>query len=119
MNGIEVPEWLASQTTNQINPKEFAKIKNVEVRREFVRKIGMERILEHIPHKMLDKQGNYNLLLIDLGDEVGNWPYLKMLNPSIGCWHLECVSQECTTIQEAINFRASKLKSLKGNWKPS
>ena len=57
--------------------------------------------------------------MIDLKGETGKWPYLKMKNPSIGCYHLECVAQECKTVQEAINFRASGLKNLMGkDWNP-
>jgi len=42
---------------------------------------------------------------IDLGGATGKWPYLKMLNPSIGVWHMECVSKDCKTVKQAITFR--------------
>ena len=118
LNGVVVPQWLAEKPHREIPAKKFAEIENVEVRREFVRKVGIERIALELGGKVLDKSGDYELLAVDLGEEVGTWPYLKMLNPSIGCWHLECVSQECGSVQEAINFRASNLKALKGDWKP-
>ncbi len=36
---------------------------------------------------------------------TGKWPYLKMLNPSIGVWHMECVDRSCKTVKDAIKWR--------------
>jgi len=118
LNGVLVPQWLAETEANQINPRKFAEIENAEIRREFVRKIGVERIAQHCGAELLDTMGDYQLIRIDLGGETGAWPYLKMQNPSIGVWHLECVGRECQTVQQAINFRASRLKTLRGDWQP-
>ena len=119
LNGVTVPQWLVENKWNDIDCHEFPKILNVEVRREFVRKVGIERISSMLGAKSLDKSGTYELLMIDLGGNTGKWPYLKMLNPSIGVWHLECVPKEIKTVQQAINFRASQLKHLNGdNWSP-
>lgn len=119
MNGVLTPQWLAETPAQEIDPKKFAEIKNAEVRREFVRKVGVERIVQQVGAEIVDTQGDYSLLLVDLGGDTGVWPYLKMRNPSIGCWHLECVDKSCATVQAAINFRASRLKSLGGdNWNP-
>ena len=105
LNGVRVPEWLAVQRDTDIDPMMFAKLDNAEVRREFVRKIGIERIAHALGGKTLDTQGTYSLIEIDLGGETGKWPYLKMLNPSIGVWHLECVDRTCRTVDAALNFR--------------
>ncbi|MCY3018341.1 MAG: hypothetical protein NTW87_04815 [Planctomycetota bacterium] len=43
-------------------------------------------------------------LLLDLGDRRMR-PYLKMLNPSIGTWHVEGVTPSCTTVLEALAWR--------------
>ena len=118
LNGVRVPKWLAVGDAKKISPAKFAKLDNVEIRREFIRKVGMERIAKELGTKSLDTQGDYELLMIDLGGDTGEWPYLKMKNPSLGCWHLECVEKEAKTVQDAINFRASRLKSLDGDWKP-
>ncbi|GAG45719.1 unnamed protein product, partial [marine sediment metagenome] len=67
---------------------------------------------------LIDKQDNYEVILVNLGARVGEWPYLKMLNPSIGVWHLECLDSRCRTVQDAINFRASRLRSLHKDWNP-
>ncbi len=44
------------------------------------------------------------MLVLDLGDGRTR-PYLKMLNPSIGVWHVEGVAPAVRTVQEALNFR--------------
>ena len=105
LNGVRVPQWIAETPESEIDPSKFAELKNAEHRREFVRKVGIERIAKHCNAKLLDKQGTYELLSIDLGEDVGRWPYLKMLNPSINTWHMECVDREIKTVQEAIVWR--------------
>jgi hypothetical protein len=49
----------------------FATLKNVEVRREFIRKVGVEQLCQNIGSEMIDKDGNYELHLIDLGGTTG------------------------------------------------
>ena len=132
LNGVRVPQWLAETPHHKLDPQEFAKIQNVEVRREFVRKFGMEQLCTALNAKLLDSMNYtrataevrawmlevfgpqvvekpndnvYELLTVDLGGNTGVWPYLKMLNPSIGCWHMECVGKDCKTIEEALKFR--------------
>ena len=107
LHGVIVPQWLAETPHDKLNPKDFATIENVEVRREFVRKVGVERICNELGSKILDKSpdGTYELHEIDLGGKTGKWPYLKMLNPSIGVYHMECVEKTCKTIKDAITFR--------------
>jgi hypothetical protein len=117
LNGVSVPEWLALEKWNKIDPLEFAKIDNAEVRREFVRKVGIERIVEKCGSEVLDKQGDYELILVDLKGETGKHPYLKMKNPSIGVWHLECVDKTCQTVQDALNWRTAHV--FTDGWNPS
>lgn len=121
LHGVRVPGWLACTAAEEIDPRRFAAIENVEVRREFVRKVGIERIAQACGAKSLDRSddGMYELLSVDLGGATGAWPYLKMRNPSIGVWHLEAVAKSCSTVQEAINWRASALRSHSGDWRPS
>ena len=105
LNGVRVPQWLAETPAEEIDCIEFAKIENVEVRREFIRKVGIERLCTKLKSEILDKSGDYELHLIDLDGDTGKWPYLKMLNPSIGVWHMECVARECTTVEQALKWR--------------
>jgi hypothetical protein len=101
----------------KLDINEIINEKNVEVRRELIRKIGIERYIQKSGAKVLDKLGDYELLSVRLSDEVPDARYLKMKNPSIGVWHVEGV--EGNTVQEAINFRARNLIDQKEDWKPS
>jgi hypothetical protein len=113
LNGITVPQWLAETPEEEIDCFEFTKIINAEVRREFLRKVGVEIFCEKMGSEVIDKDDDYELHLIDLGGTTKKWPYLKMLNPSVGCWHMECVAKECKTVKEALTFRnQSKLKPI-------
>ena len=103
LHGVKVPQWLVETKAEKIDPKKVLEIKNAEVRREFVRKIGIDRVWHKLAN-VIDKKGDYEVGLIDVGDERKR-PYLKMLNPSIGTWHVECVGPECKTVEQALNFR--------------
>ena len=105
LNGVVVPDWLVLTKWDKLDCHEFAKIQNAEVRREFIRKVGVERLCTELKSEVLDKQGDYELHLIDLGGTTGNWPYLKMKNPSIGVWHMEAVAKTCKTVDAALTWR--------------
>jgi hypothetical protein len=113
-------KWI-NTPSHKINPVDVLKIENVDERREVIRKIGIERMLSALPHKVLDSKGDYSLLSIDFPDLIRGAKYLKMLNPSIGVWHLEGVAPSCNTVQQALNWRADRLKQFVGNkdWQPS
>ena len=105
LNGVRVPEWLVETPPTDLDARKFAELQNAEIRREFVRKVGIERIVTELGAEVLDRHGNYELLAVDLGGRTGKWPYLKMRNPSIGVWHLEAVVKECATVEQALNWR--------------
>ena len=105
LNGVRVPEWLVETPTTDLDARKFAELQNAEIRREFVREVGIERIATELGAEVLDRRGEYELLAVDLGGRTGKWPYLKMRNPSIGVWHLEAVTKECATVEQALNWR--------------
>lgn len=119
LNGVAVPEWLVMTSAHKLDPKELTSnkdLKNVEIRREFIRKIGIERCLSVLQPKVLDTKDSYELLEINIGDNNSGSRriYLKMLNPSVkGVYHLEAVAPECKTVQDAINWRAGGVE-----WNP-
>ena len=117
LNGVCVPAWVVETPAEKIEVKKIIEEKNVDIRRELIRKIGIERFMLKSGAKVLDKKGDYELLSIRLSDEVPDARYLKMKNPSVGIFHCEGV--EGNTVQEAINFRACL--PLKGgvNWEPA
>jgi len=104
LNGVYVPSWLVELPEERIDPLRLLEIRNRSVRREFVRKVGIDRVCYKLETRCVDREGNYELLLLDLGDRRQR-PYLKMLNPSLGTWHVEGVSSVCTTVAEALAWR--------------
>lgn len=113
LNGVRVPEWLVMTPQAQLNGDMLTgnkDLENVEVRREFIRKVGIERCLTQLGWKVIDT-ATMNDLPYELGtvEVLNNSPrtYLKMQNPSVeGVWHLEAVHPDCKTVQHAINWRA-------------
>ena len=104
LNGVPVSREIAETPADKLDSKLVLSEKNAEVRREIVRKIGVDRVLTTLGGKELETWGNYSLISMDLGDGRHR-PYLKMLNPSVGTWHVEGVHPECRTIEEALNWR--------------
>jgi hypothetical protein len=104
LNGVMVTKELVETPADKLDPQIILKETNAEIRREIVRKIGVERLVQKLGAKTLDKKGSYELLNIDLGENRIR-PYLKMLNPSVGTYHIEGVSPECRTIEQALNWR--------------
>jgi hypothetical protein len=118
LNGVRVDRALVETPAEELDPMLFAKERNAEIRREILRKIGPIRLQEKLGSRILDTQvvlfpddgimpnsSAYELHSLNLGGETGEWPYLKMWNPSELCWHMEAVARECQTVQQALNFR--------------
>lgn len=123
LNGVSVPDWLVEQKDTEIDPARIRDIQNAEIRREFVRKVGYERIYHKLGGKVIDKKtmcifnGEEEFLhvyeLIELNiDEAASqgWRFLSMLNPSLSTldnpvMHIEGVPNECKTFEDAWNFR--------------
>ena len=106
LNGVRVPQWLAESSSEALDCNEFPKIENAEVRREFIRKAGIERLTQQVGAEVIDRQGDmYELVVVDLKGQTGKSKFLKMLNPSIGVWHMEGVDNGCNTVKEALAWR--------------
>lgn len=104
LNDVHVPKALVETPASQLDPRGIPREQNTGVRREIVRKIGIERICNELGAEVVDKQGDYELLLLDLADGRRR-PFLKMKNPSIGIYHIEGVAPECQTVAEALAWR--------------
>lgn len=114
LNDVIVPHELVETPAEQLDPQMILKEKNIEVRREMLRKIGMERMLKHTKHKVLDMETveieghkhDYELLEIDLGERIDPCPCLKMEHASLpGVFLMEFVSRACKTVKDALKFR--------------
>jgi len=104
LNGVDVGELIVTTPADQLDVNLILTAKNAEVRREIIRKIGIERVCDELKARVIDTQGDYSLLLLDLQDGRKR-PYLKMLNPSIGTYHIEGVPPDCDTVEKAITWR--------------
>lgn len=105
LNGVIMSKEYIMTPGEQITPETILKESNVEIRRELFRKVGIERVMDKLPHKLLDKRDNYELFSIAISDEVKDARYLKMTNPSIGCFHMEGVAPQISTVNEALEWR--------------
>ena len=104
LNGVRVSREIVETSEEKLDAHLILTETNAEVRREIVRKIGVERMCNDLNAKPIDTVGDYTLLLLDLGDGRQR-PYLKMLNPSIGIYHIEGIHPDCDTVEKALNWR--------------
>lgn len=104
LNGVSVDENIVMTPANKLDSKLILNEKNAEVRREIVKKIGIEKICKDLDYKVIDMKDNYELINLNLGDNRMR-PFLKMINPSIGTYHIEGVHPDCRTVEEALKFR--------------
>ena len=115
LNGVVVPKHIAESKPMDFQPEWFTKESNVEIRREVVRKFGVEQVCSALKGKIIhsetvittmdNKKHPYELWEFDLGENIGTCPCLKMTNPSLGLFHMEWVPPGTSTVQEALEFR--------------
>jgi hypothetical protein len=117
LNGVTVTKEIVETPADKLDPKLILTEKNAEIRREIVRKIGIERICQKLETKTIDRKGDYELLKLPIPEMETSALYLKMKNPSIDAYHMEGVPPDIKTCQEAINWRAFGDVSIQ--WTPS
>jgi hypothetical protein len=105
LNGIIVTKEIVMTPANKLDANLILKERNVEIRREIVRKIGIERVCQQLHTESLDKWNNYELLSLPIPDMNIKAVYLKMKNPSIGTYHLEGVPPKIKTCRQALAWR--------------
>ncbi|MBF0431840.1 MAG: hypothetical protein HQK83_11205 [Fibrobacteria bacterium] len=119
LNGIEVKkEYVLSDVHNTPAEDLFKMVlkeENIDIRRELLQMIGVERFKNY--GTLIHKKNNYELInMSGLFAGIDYAPYLLMKNPSLGIFHMEGVSPECENVQEALNWR--KYKDINKEWKP-
>jgi hypothetical protein len=114
LNGVEVPQWLAETHSSKIDIKRYHEITNADVRTEFVRKVGIERMLDF--GKKIDSYKKYNETwwtkseyeiydMAPLFEGVSYAPHLYMLNQTTGVYHLEALSPDVRNLKDAMRDR--------------
>ena len=112
LNDVLVSQEIVETPADGLDAALVVAESNAEVRREIVRKIGIERVCHALGAEVVDNRGDYELLELDLQDDLRR-PYLKMLNPSTGDWHLEGVAPHIRGVEEALAWRnGTKVKPL-------
>jgi len=108
-NGVVVPAEYATKDT--FTKEDILGEKNVDVRRELVKKIGIKKAIETLNAKTIDTYqdkfgSDYRLLELDLGDKSGR-PYLQMhLKTKQGPQtYIEGVRPGTKTVKDAICYR--------------
>ena len=110
LHGVRVPKELVLTPPEKLKVSEWVvKQTNAEIRREAVRKIGIERVCRDLKAKVLETGTDHagqpcDLLALDLGDGRVR-PYIKLRHPGVGTYHIEGVSPECRTLEQAFAFR--------------
>jgi len=85
--------------------KHEGKIEKIELRKARVFVSGVEITKKDGTKKLLALHPS-NIMITELNlDDNRKRPYLKMLNPSIGTYHIEGVPQEINTVEKALNWR--------------
>ena len=115
LNGVSVPQYLAETKKEKLDIGFFKKEQNAQVRTEFIKKYGIERMKSL--GKAKDRRGDYEVIdMSDIFNSLKYAPYLFMVNPSTGENHAEGVHPDCQTVNDAINWRAGNIKE---EWKPA
>lgn len=111
LNGIRMPREYVMTPASELSVEQVMKEQNVDIRRELLRKIGLERFVKESGGKVLDemvlevnnKRCVYQLLDVTFGEVTAK--VLKMDNPSINAIHVEGVEDHCNTVKEALAWR--------------
>ena len=114
LNGTKVPEELVTTPSGKLDIEFFKKETNADIKTEFIRKFGIERMSSL--GKSVDSHKNYNqdwytkseYELIDMSpifESIDYAPHLKMKHQTMNMFCMEAVSPNCKTIQDALSDR--------------
>jgi hypothetical protein len=114
LNGVRVPQYLSETPTEKLDLEFFKKEQNADVKAEFIKKYGVQRMLS-LGKKMDDTSKSNNRWYLDSEYELYNLGsifnreravFLKMKNLTTNTYHVEGVDPSCNTVEEALKYRA-------------
>ena len=135
-NKLEVPKWLYVTPAEKLNPEDyFLLMNNADLRTEFVKKIGIERLVdlgtvidsyENYPDNEMWAKSEYKIIDMheiipprQILDNFGHKrstekpfeyaPFLYMKNQTTSIYHLEGLHPRCKTLYDAIKMRYNGL----------
>ena len=135
---LEVPKWLYVTPAEELNPQDYLLLENADVKAEFVRKIGIDRLVgfgtvidsfENYPDNEMWAKSEYKIIdmheILPARREGGlRWgtfipkskeklftyaPFLYMKNQTTGVYHLEGIHPHCRTLYDALKMRYNGL----------
>lgn len=122
LNGTIVPEEIATTPSGKLTLKMYNSLKSADVKMEFVRKFGIERMLsygkkidsfEKYPDNEWYQKSQYEIWdMKALFPGVDYAPHLKMQNQTTGVWHVEALPPDVRTIEQAM-FRRMNNRNIK------
>ena len=133
--GIEIPKWLYITPAEELDPQDYFLLQNADVKAEFVRKIGVSKLVdlgtiidsyENYPDNEMWAKSEYKIIdmheFIPPRRIVNQWgyvlrtakpftyaPFLYMKNQTTGIYHLEGIHPRCRTLYDAIKMRYNEL----------
>jgi len=122
LNGVNVPKYLVETPAEKLSMDFYKKEKNADVKAEFIRKYGMDRMASM--GKVIDTWKNYKsnkwwveseYELIDMSpifESIKFAPHIKMKNLTTGIYHMEAVAPDNDTLEKAMKFRQNDRDNL-------
>ena len=86
----------------QLSAKDILGIKNAEVRRIFIEEFGYARLLAGMPHKVIDRDGEQELVRIDWDEDEEPICLVKVRCPSTGAFYTLRVPPVMKTVKAAV-----------------
>ena len=133
---LEVPKWLYVTPAEELKPEDyFLLMNNADLRAEFVKKIGLNRLIDlgteidtykNYPDNEMWTKSEYKIIDMHeiipprkthdrFGNQIGidkpfeYAPFLYMKNQTTGEYHLEGIHPRCKTLYDAIKMRYNGL----------
>jgi hypothetical protein len=120
---VRVPQWLVETKAEDLDLLKVLEIDNAGVRREFIRKVGLDRLRFKLGAKTIDKKVvllkspldsqwpcRYEVIEMDFGKVKRR--ALVMDNPSLpGTEHVEYLPNDVSTVEAAMNFRLNRTEA--------
>ncbi len=123
LNGVRVPEYLVMTRAEDLSMDFYNNEKNADVKAEFVRKYGIDRMgsigksidtWENYKTNYWWVQSEYELIdMASIFEHIEYAPHLKMKNLTTGIYHLEAVHPDIKTLEQAMKFRHNGRTGLK------